>query len=130
MEMILNNFPSLTAIYLFGSCATGEESPESDVDIALLLPHGDAKAAGHLAMDPLRFDLEKELHRKVDLVNVRLVSTVFQKEIITTGLRPYCSEDDEADLFEALVLSLYGKLNEERAEILAALKETTRAYSV
>ncbi len=130
MKMMLDAFPSLTAAYLFGSGATGEELPESDVDIALLLPHTEAKAAGHLAMDPLRFSLEKHFNRKVDLVNLRLVSTVFQKEIIATGLRTFCTEGDEADLFEALVLSLYGKLNEERAEILAALKETSRAYSV
>jgi uncharacterized protein len=130
MEMILNAFPSLTAAYLFGSCAAGEELPESDADIALLFPHAEAKAAGHLAMDPLRFSLEKQLHRRVDLVNLRLVSTVFQKEIIATSTRVFSTEGDEADLFEALVLSLYGKLNEERAEILAALKETSRAYRV
>lgn len=130
LEMIQNAFPSLTAVYLFGSCAAGEESPESDVDIALLLPHADAKTAGHLSMDPLRFDLEKHLHRKVDLVNLRLVSTVFQKEIIATGMRVFSTQDDEADLFEALVLSLYGKLNEERAGILSALKESSRAYPV
>jgi len=130
MEIMLEAYPDLKAVYLFGSCADGTETPASDVDIALLIPHAEAKAAGHLAMSPLRFSLEKHLHRSVDLVNLRLVSTVFQKEIIAGGTRVFCVDEDEADLFEALVLSLYGKLNEERAEILASLKETSRAYNV
>lgn len=100
------------------------------MDIALLLPHNAAKTAGPLVMSPLRFSLEKHLHRPMDLVNLRRVSTVFQKEIIAKGIRMFCANDDEADLFEALVLSLCGKLNEERAEILASLGETSRAYSV
>jgi hypothetical protein len=70
------------------------------------------------------------LRRTVDLVNIRLVSTVFQKEIIANGNRLYCADEDEADLFEMLVLSLYGKLNEERSEILADFARTERAYAV
>ena len=130
MKPIITAFPDVQAVYLFGSCTDGTETPKSDVDVALLLPHSEAKAAGHLAMSPLRFSLEKQLQRPVDLVNLRMVSTVFQKEIIINGTRMFCAEDDESDLFEALVLSLYGKLNEERADILVSLSETSRAYTV
>ena len=126
----LQSYPLVQAVYLFGSRAAGTNRPDSDADIALLLPPEESKVVGSLALSSLRFNLEKEMGFAVDLVNLRQVSTVFQKEIIASGLRLYCPEEDEADQFEALVLSLYGRLNEERAQILASLEESLRAYEV
>lgn len=100
-----------------------------DVDIAALLPHDAAKATGPLPMSTCRTALEEMLSRPVDLVNLRIVSTVFQFQIIY-GERIYCADAYAADEFEMLTMSFYQKLNEERAEILAAFKETGRAYSV
>lgn len=129
-DMISSAFPMLEAAYVFGSFAAEEERAESDVDIALLLPPARAKSTGSLCMSSLRFQLEKELKRKVDLVNLRLVSTVFQKEIITTGRRFFCGDEYAAESFEMLILSFYQKLNQERAEILSEFYQTKRAYSV
>ncbi len=36
---ILKHWPEAVAIYLFGSYATANERGESDVDLALMLPH-------------------------------------------------------------------------------------------
>lgn len=130
MEPILSQFPRIQAVYLFGSCADAADTKDSDIDISLLLPHEEAKAAGSLVMSPLRFELENRLGRKVDLVNLRLVSTVFQKEIIASENRVFCVDENAADTFEMLVLSLYGKLNEERSDILASFHATRRAYAV
>lgn len=41
-QLILTNFPHIQAIYLFGSAATESEWFNSDIDIALLLPHQEA----------------------------------------------------------------------------------------
>ena len=38
IEAVLNHYPEVQAIYLFGSYDTEHEWPNSDVDIALLLP--------------------------------------------------------------------------------------------
>ena len=130
VEIIRSYFPAAQAVYIFGSCVDETDTRESDVDIALLLPHTESKAAGSLALSDVRFDLEKRLGRSVDLVNLRIVSTVFQKEIVASGLRVYCPDEDEADTFEMLVLSKYAKLNEERADILASFYTTRRAYTV
>ena len=97
--------PALQAVYLFGSCADGTSRPQSDLNLAVLLPHVDAKAAG----------------RGVDLINLRTVSTVFRHEIVTTGIPIF---------FEMITLSLYQKLNEERAEILRSVRSDGRAYAV
>ena len=129
VEIVLQHYPSVQGIYLFGSFGTGNAWPDSDVDIALLLPPAQAKAERSLAMSECRFDLAKALGREADLVNARQVSTVFQKEIIF-GKLLYCADRYAVDEFEMLTLSYYQKLNEERREILEAFYETGRAYPV
>ncbi len=123
-------FPAVQGIYLFGSFATASVSTESDVDIALLLPHQIAKQSGNLALSNLQMRLEQQLNRSVDLINLRLVSTVLQMQVVETGhlldrADPYAIAE-----FEMLTLSFYQKLNEERKEILQVFWETGRAYQV
>jgi len=124
------HYPEVQGIYLFGSHGTESEWPESDVDIALLLPPEQAKREKNLALSPCRLDLEKALHKEVDLLNLRRVSTVMQKEIIGGGALIYCADRYAVDEFEMLVLSFYQKLNEERAEVLAEGLRTGRFYDV
>jgi predicted nucleotidyltransferase len=116
-------------IYLFGSFGAGEERPDSDMDIALLLPPELAKSEKDLLLSDCRFALEKALHQEVDLLNARMVSTVMQKEIIG-GRLIHSPVRQAVDEFEMLVLSYYQKLNEERKEILESFRKTRRAYAV
>jgi len=58
------------------------------------------------------------------------VSIVLQKEVLATGDRVYTRDRRAAEEYEMLVLSLYGKLNEERREILEEFARTGRAYVV
>ncbi len=130
VRTILEHYPAAQAIYLFGSFGTEYEWPDSDVDIALLLPPDEAKRTEHLALSPARTALEGLLHRDVDLINLRQVPTVFKKEIIMADRRIFCADAYAADEFEMLVISLYQKLNEERAEILAEGLRSGRFYNV
>lgn len=130
IERIVEAYPETQAIYLFGSYGTKAEWPTSDVDIAVLLPPETAKRVGSLSLSDLRVSLERRLHRDVDLVNLRLASTVFQKEVVAAERRIYCADDYATAEFEMLVLSFYQKLNYERREILKAFRETGRAYPV
>lgn len=118
-QLILKAWPDTQAIYLFGSWGTEYERAESDVDIAILLPPKQAKGAGSLLFGPLHQALQAAVSRDVDLINLRLAPTVLQKEIIMHGRRLFHAAGTVADEFEMLVLSLYQKLNEERADILA-----------
>lgn len=127
---VLATYPDTQAVYLFGSYGSENEWPESDVDIALLLPPEEAKRAGQLTMSDLRFALESLLQKDVDLVNLRQASTVFQKEIVFSERRIFCAAQYATDEFEMLVLSFYQKLNEERAEVLAEGLRSGRFYSV
>jgi predicted nucleotidyltransferase len=129
IETILFYYPMVQGIYLFGSFGAGEERPDSDLDIALLLPPDLAKSEKNLLLSECRFALEEALHREVDLLNARQVSTVMQKEIIS-GRLIYSPDPQAVDEFEMLVLSYYQKLNEERKEILESFLKTRRAYAV
>ena len=127
---ILAVYPQTQAVYLFGSFDTEEESPVSDVDIAILLPHAEARQVGSLTMSDLRFHLEQLLRRDVDLINLRQVSTVLQKEVVAAERRIYSGDPSATDTFEMLTLSFYQKLNEERRDILEQFYQTGRAYDV
>ncbi|MCJ7737770.1 MAG: nucleotidyltransferase domain-containing protein [Anaerolineae bacterium] len=119
-------YPDVQAVYLFGTYDTEDERPDSDADIAVLLAPQQARAAGLLALSDLRFELEDLLKRKVDLINLRRVPTVLQKEVIAADRRIYHADEYAADEFEMLTLSYYQKLNEERAEIIEDALATGR----
>ncbi|MBT3273836.1 MAG: nucleotidyltransferase domain-containing protein [Spirochaetales bacterium] len=127
---VISTYPQTQAIYLFGSHANATQNSGSDIDIAVLLPPDLSKTCGNISFSNLRFLLEAKLKSGVDLINIRLVSTVFKKEIICNGERIFCASETEADTFEMLTISYYCKLNEERKEILDEFLSTKRAYAV
>ena len=130
VRIIVEHYPAAQAIYLFGTYATEDERPDSDVDIAVLLPPGEAKQTVHMAISNVRVAIERLLGKDVDLINLRQVSTVFQKEIIMAERRILCADAYAADEFEMLVISRYQKLNEERADVLAEGLRSGRFYNV
>jgi uncharacterized protein len=130
IRTVLDHYPDAQAIYLFGSYGTEKEWPESDVDIAVLLPPEKAKKAGLLMMSDLRFVLESLLKKDVDLINLRRVPTVLQKEVVTMGCRIYEGDMCAAEEFEMLTLSYYQKLNEERAEIIKSALSSERFHQL
>ena len=117
-DIILQHMPDVEVIYVFGSASKNQENKNSDVDIAILLPFKQAKEQGNLYLTDLHSALICLLKKEVDLVNLRNVSTVFQKEIISKGKVIFCQNVYAKDEFEMLTLSFYQKLNDERKEIL------------
>ena len=130
VQAILQEFPDTQAIYVFGSEATGEARDDSDIDIAVLLPHTQARTAGNLTLSDLAFRLMRLAKRDIHLINLRLASTVLQHQVVGTGKVLLCADEYARAEFEMLSLSFYQKLNEERADIVRAFKETKRVYGV
>lgn len=130
IQIVLDEFPDTQGIYLYGSFAAGEQRPESDVDLAVLLPPATAKEARHLYFSNLYTQLSNLLMRELDLINVRLAPTILGSEIVSNGQRIFCADLSACDEFEAINLSQYQKLNQERAGILADFLRTKRAYAV
>ncbi|OIP17095.1 MAG: hypothetical protein AUK53_02660 [Betaproteobacteria bacterium CG2_30_59_46] len=130
VAVIVPRHPGVQAIYLFGSYGTEDEWPDSDVDIALLLPPEMAKMLGVIDLIKTQTELSSLLHKSVDLLNLRRVSTVFQKEVVMADRRIYTADEYAAEEFEMLTLSFYQKLNEERAEVLSEGLRSGRFYNV
>lgn len=128
IPIILESYPNTQAIYLFGSWGTEDEWPSSDVDIAVLLPPKEAKIVDPIYWNLVALRLSNVVHKAVDLLNLRCVSTVFQKEVIMANRRIYTGDENAADEFEMLTLSFYQKLNQERAEVLAEGLQNGRFY--
>ncbi len=118
IRAICHHHPDIQAIYLFGTCGTEDEWPDSDVDIALLFDPQRAKALDPLPMSDLRFEIEALLEKEADLINLRQAPTVLQKEVIAADRRIFKVDDCSADEFEMMTLSNYQKLNEERKDII------------
>jgi predicted nucleotidyltransferase len=124
IEFVQQAIPDLIAMYRFGSQAKGSARPESDVDLAVL--------ARHPILALHRFELAQELavqlHRDVDLVDLRSVSTVMRMQVISTG-KCLASPDDAARReFEMYVYSDYARLNEERRDILKRISASGLIY--
>jgi uncharacterized protein len=130
VRVLVEEYPELEAVYVYGSAAGEAPGRDSDFDIAVLLPGPTARNTGVLAMSDAKFRLQGALGRRVDLVNARTVPIVLQKEIVASGICVHAPARSLVEEYEMLVLSKYGKLNEERREILAEFRKTRRAYSV
>lgn len=124
IEYVRKSVPDLIALYRFGSQAKGEARPDSDIDLAVL------------ARNPIpamhRFELAQELatqlHRDVDLVDLRAASTVMRMQVISTGKCLDAPDEQARRKFEMYAYSDYARLNEERREILKRISESGLVY--
>ncbi len=90
--------PDVQAIYWFGSSAHGQTHTESDLDIAVLMPHRIDALACFAAQNKLAWEFNIE----VDLVDLRSASTVMNYEVIRTGKRLFCKNKMACTDYEAL----------------------------
>lgn len=123
LETLRQRWPELLAVYLFGSVASGQAGPDSDVDLAVLLP-GQADA---LALWDEAQTLAGMLGRSVDLLDLRAASTVMQYQVITTGQRLW-ARDAQAALYESFILSEKTALDAARTELLQDIEQSGRVY--
>ena len=116
--------PELVAIYRFGSSVSGEQSPGSDVDLALLAT---------TPIDPLlRFDLQERLAsalgQSVDLVDLRVASPVMAIQVVGKGRLLLDTDPLARGRFEDLTYGVYARLNEERRGILQRVAAEGTVY--
>ena len=127
VRLILATCPVTQAIYRYGTWATAAQRVDSDLDVAVLLPHGEAMRVDRWQWHLLAVKLAGAAGTEhADLVNLRRADTTLQAEILRTGRLVHCRDDRERVEFETLVLSMYQKLNDERAGIRAGIVERAR----
>ena len=102
--------PGITAVYLFGSCATGESTGSSDVDLAFLFEEKFYRT------DPLEAfsdatliaaKLSSELNKKTDVVVLNSASLELAYEVISTGTCIYEADPDLRVTYEAKTIGLW-----------------------
>ena len=124
IEHIRKSVPSLIALYRFGAQAKGTTRPDSDIDLAVL------------ARDPIpnirRFEIAQELaaqlHRDVDLVDLRTASTVMRMQVLSTGTCLDAPDEPARREFEMYAYADYARLNEERRKLVKGITERGLVY--
>jgi predicted nucleotidyltransferase len=125
VEYIKKSVPGLIVLYRFGSQAKNAARPDSDVDLAIL---------SRVALTELRrFELAQELaiqlHRDVDLLDLRTAPTVMRMQVIATGECLDSADESARREFEMYTYSDYARLNEERRHILKRISASGFVYS-
>ena len=124
IDALRGALPDVVAIYVFGSAATGQEHPDSDLDMALL-PAGPVDAG---ALWELGQVLAGSAGRDVDLVDLRSASTVMRAQVIASGERVFCRDVTVCEQYEDFVFSSYARLNEDRGGILRDIQQRGTVY--
>ena len=105
---------ALLGVVVYGSQATGKAAEGSDVDLAILLN----QTASTYDLWNAAQTLACQIHKDVDLVALRDVTTVLQKEVVEHGVWLLKEDAFACDLFETHVFSKYQQLQEERRDII------------
>lgn len=117
IELLQEALPEIKLIYLFGSKATGTDTHQSDIDLAIL--------TSHKIDNVLRWELGEKLARHfkqdVDLVDLRQASPIMQMQIINQGSCLYAKSTFDKNWFEMQVISMYIDVNEMRRPIIEAM---------
>lgn len=122
-ETLQAAIPSLSAVYLFGSQASGDANSDSDLDLAILAD----VAPEALDLWDLANRLADLVGCPVDLLNLRAASTVMQYRIITTGTCLW-SRDSSVANYESFILSEKTALDEARSGLLDDIQQTGTIY--
>ena len=125
-DILISHIPDLWAVYLFGSICTDRFNADSDIDIAFI---------GAQSVDSIkRWDIQEiiaaQLHKDIDLVDMRSATTIMQKQIIETGQRVYCGAQflSRVEHFESKCIWLYIDLMELNAPLYARITKDKSVY--
>ena len=126
IALLSQEISPLRAIYVFGSHASGEAGPNSDLDLAVL---SDAPIEP-LLLWSISAKLAEISHCEVDLLDFLAASRVMQSQILIKGERIYCDAVyiGEVDGYEAFVLNDKLDLDRRRELQLQDIKKSGAIY--
>ena len=110
--------PEVRRVYLFGSRAIGEEWPDSDLDLAVVLDGPADPVSLWMAGE----DIASRLDVDVDLIDLLTADTVLKHQIVTTGRRLFAADPMDAERYEIFILKDMMDLEEIRAPLIADIK--------
>lgn len=110
----------ILAVYLLGSVARGQERPDSDIDIGLLLEPGPEHHLSAIERTQIANELSVTFTRTVDIGEISSKNLVYSYEALLTGIPLYKRDEYRADLARANLLGMYLQFNIDRREVLDA----------
>ena len=124
LTAVRDELPDVRTVYLFGSRAAGNERPDSDLDIAVVL-NGPA--------DPIYLweageGIASRLDVDVDLIDLLAADTVLKYQIVTNGRQLFATDPIDAELYEIFILNDMMALNEARAPLMSDIMREGRVY--
>ena len=121
---VLAALPEALAIYVYGSVARGDELATSDVDAAVLLPHGKR------IDDPLALTaaIAERVKREVDVVDLEDAGDVLRGEVLRDGVVVFARDTNFLLSWETTALSRYVRHREETRELLEEFSRTGIGY--
>ncbi|MEP7245707.1 MAG: nucleotidyltransferase domain-containing protein [Gammaproteobacteria bacterium] len=107
--------PDAWAVYVYGSFARGDEWPDSDLDLAVLLPPR-AELQDKLT---LIAEVSQQVGREVDIVSLRSASLDLVHELLREGRPLLVRRAGDVLGWEAERMTDYADFSPRRADILA-----------
>ncbi|GEO39462.1 toxin-antitoxin system antidote Mnt family protein [Skermanella aerolata] len=114
--------PGVRRVYLFGSRAIGEEWPDSDLDLAVVLDGPADSVSLWMAGE----DIASRLDVDVDLIDLLKADTVLKHQIVTNGKLLFTNDPVEAERYEIFILNDMMELNEARRPLIADIMREGR----
>ncbi len=124
-DSLLRELPDSLAFYVYGSFARGDEWPDSDLDLAVLLP-AEQRIEDILAVVQR---LSTSIGRDVDLVDLRNAGDVLRRVVLSDGKTLFASNRAAVLAWEASAISSYARHREEIKDILRQFERTGTGYS-
>ncbi len=103
IPQIFRKYPSVLAVYLFGSYAVGKPRFDSDVDLAIV-PR-DEKAREHML--EMMADLTRQVYDQIDLVILDTTDIVVKFEAVRPNRVLYQAPDFDSAKYYALIVQQY-----------------------
>lgn len=114
-DVLTKVLPEAWAVYVYGSFARGDEWPDSDVDLAVLLPPR-ARIQDRLA---LIAEISRRIGHEADIVNLREAGLDLVHEVLRDGRPLLVRHESDVLAWEAERMTDYADFNPRRADILA-----------
>jgi uncharacterized protein len=122
---VLSAQPGLAAAFLFGSYGTADQTPLSDLDLAVLFRPGEVPTPS--AVLDLQAQLERVLAEEdVSLTLLNGASPLFQFKVLATGRSLCCVDEVALADFTAEVLSRHADFRIAHDRFLAEYYEASR----
>lgn len=103
IPVVFRRYPSVQAVYLFGSFAAGTARPESDLDLAIVPRDASARAQALEIMA----DLTRLVHDRVDLVFLDSRDVLLRFEAVRHNRLVYHTPDFDAGSYESRIVREY-----------------------